>query len=137
MKRTLRGFSFKHFQDLTQVFYSGCRAQVSRKKGKWKITIDKFKQLPDLKAGYEDKYFSAILSTGDLKKYEFSVTKGTDANTLIGVKTDFGDNYKIGFEHVLSDSSELKLGVSNKDLLDIQYVKVSVFQFFIDFYNYF
>ncbi|CAG5104902.1 Oidioi.mRNA.OKI2018_I69.chr1.g1654.t1.cds [Oikopleura dioica] len=80
-------------------------------------------QLPDLKAGYEDKYFSAILSTGDLKKYEFCVTKGTDANTLIGVKTDFGDNYKIGFEHVLSDSSELKLGVSNKDLLDVQYVK--------------
>jgi len=60
-----------------------------------------------------------------LKKFDFAVTKGTDANTLIGVKADLADNYKIGFEHVLSDSSELKLGVTNKDLLDIQYVKVS------------
>jgi hypothetical protein len=61
-----------------------------------------------------------------LKKFDFAVTKGTDANTLIGVKADLADNYKIGFEHVLSDSSELKLGVTNKDLLDIQYVKVSL-----------
>ena len=81
--------------------------------------------MPEIKAGYEDKYFSAIIHSADLKTLDFSVTKGTDANTLIGVKADLADNYKIGFEHVLSDSSELKLGVTNKDLLDIQYVKVS------------
>jgi len=79
--------------------------------------------IPEIKAGYEDKYFSAIVHTDDLKNFDFAVTKGTDANTLIGVKADLADNYKIGFEHVLSDTSELKLGVTNKDLLDIQYVK--------------
>jgi len=89
------------------------------------LTLDKINQ-PTIKAGYQDGSLSVIIeNTGEKREnWDVLVTKNVDVNTIVGMHSNpkTGD-FSIASEIVLSDNTEIKLGLSNADVLDLTLTK--------------
>jgi len=79
---------------------------------------------PSIKFGYKDRDLSAMVENTNKVNWTFEATKQADQNTLVGMKSNVkrGD-VSVAVEHVFTDNTEVKVAVTNKDLLSVEYTK--------------